>query len=88
MDFKEMLLLAQMGNEAAVIMLLEMYKPLLIKNAILNVYADNREIIADGVPEVEGYMEMVLPNMEENELFKNELLEIVVDVTKFLPEIA
>lgn len=36
MDFKEMLLLAQMGNEAAVIMLLEMYKPLLIKNAILN----------------------------------------------------
>lgn len=36
MDFKEMLLLAQMGNEAAVIMLLEIYKPLLIKNAILN----------------------------------------------------
>lgn len=36
MDFKELLLLAQMGNEAAVIMLLEMYKPLLIKNAILN----------------------------------------------------
>lgn len=27
-------------------------------------------------------------NREENGLFKNELLEIVVDVTEFLPEIA
>ena len=54
----------------------------------MDVYADNREIIADGVPEIEAYMEMVLPNMEENELFKNELLEIVVDVTEFLPETA
>ena len=26
-------------------------------------------------------MNMVFPDMEENELFKNELLEIVVDVT-------
>ena len=51
----------------------------------MDVYADNREIIADGVLEIEAYMEMVLPNMEENELFKNELLEIVVDVTEFLP---
>lgn len=54
----------------------------------MDVYADNREIIADGVPEIEAYMEMVLPNMEENELFKNELLKIVVDVTEFLPETA
>ena len=52
----------------------------------MDVYADNREIIADGVPEIEAYMEMVLPNMEESELFKNELLKIVVDVTEFLPE--
>ena len=54
----------------------------------MDVYADNREIIADGVPEIEEYMNMVLPDMEENELFKNELLEIVVDVTGFLPETA
>jgi integrase len=53
-----------------------------------DVYADNREIIADGVPEIEEYMNMVFPDMEENELFKNELLEIVVDVTGFLPETA
>ena len=31
---------------------------------------------------------MVFPDMEENELFKNELLEIVVYVTGFLPETA
>ena len=31
---------------------------------------------------------MVFPDMEENELFKNELLEIVVDVTEFLPRTA
>jgi len=33
-------------------------------------------------------MNMVFPDMEENELFKNELLKIVVDVTEFLPRIA
>lgn len=36
MDFKEILLLAKMGNETAIITMLEMYKPLLIKNAIIN----------------------------------------------------
>lgn len=36
MNFKEMLLLAKTGRESAVIDLLEMYKPLLIKYAIIN----------------------------------------------------
>jgi hypothetical protein len=31
-------------------------------------------------------MKEVLPNMEEKESFKKELLEIVMDVTEFLPE--
>ena len=31
MDFKDLLLLAKAGNESAIIMLLEMYKPLLIR---------------------------------------------------------
>ena len=31
---------------------------------------------------------MVFPDMEENELFKNELLGSGVDVTGFLPETA
>ena len=52
----------------------------------MDVYADNRGIIADGVPEIEAYMKEVLPNPEETEIFKKELLEIVVDVTEFLPD--
>ncbi len=52
----------------------------------MDVYADNRGIIVDGVPEIEAYMKEVLPNMEEKESFKKELLEIVMDVTEFLPE--
>ncbi len=51
----------------------------------MDVYADNRGIIADGVPEIEAYMKEVLPNLEEIERFKMELLEIVVDVTEYLP---
>ena len=34
---------------------------------IMNVYADNRGIIADGVSEMEEYMKEVLPNPEEIE---------------------
>ncbi len=52
----------------------------------MDVYADNRGIIADGVPEIEEYMKEVLPNPEETEIFKKELLEIVVNVTEFLPD--
>ena len=36
MNFKEMLLEAKAGNKPAVIALLEMYKPLLVKYAIIN----------------------------------------------------
>ena len=36
MNFKEMLLQAKAGREPAVIDLLEMYKPLLVKYAIIN----------------------------------------------------
>ena len=36
MNFKELLLQAKEGKEAAVIDLLEMYKPLLVKYAIIN----------------------------------------------------
>jgi hypothetical protein len=50
-----------------------------------DVYADNRGIIADGVPEIEEYVKEVLPNLKEMESFKKELLEIVVDATEFLP---
>lgn len=36
MDFKELLLQAKAGRETAMISILEMYKPLLIKNSIIN----------------------------------------------------
>lgn len=36
MNFKEMLLQAKAGRESSVMDLLEMYKPLLVKNAIIN----------------------------------------------------
>lgn len=78
------LLLKEEFNPKAVSKLMGHAKELIT----MDVYADNREIIADEVPEIEEYMKMVLPNMEENELFKNELLEIVVDVTEFLPRTA
>lgn len=35
MDFKNLLIQAKAGHEEAVIVLLEMYRPLLIKNAII-----------------------------------------------------
>ena len=52
---------------------------------IMDVYADNRGIIEDGMPEIEAYMKEVLPNLEEIERFKMEWLEIVMDVTEYLP---
>lgn len=52
----------------------------------IDVYGDNRGIIIDGVPEIEAYIKDVLPNIEEIEEFKKELLEIVVEVADLLPE--
>lgn len=40
MSFREMLLRAKAGDEKAKLELLEKYKPLLIKNSILNGYFD------------------------------------------------
>lgn len=51
-------------------------------------YGDNKNIIADGVPEIEAYMQEVLPDPEAEKRFKEELLEIVPDVSQFLPDIA
>lgn len=51
----------------------------------MDVYGDNKGIIADGVPEIEEYMKEVLPNPGEKERFKRELLEIMIDVTEFFP---
>ena len=76
------LLLKESFNPKAVSKLMGHAKELIT----MDVYADNRGIIADGVPEIEEYMKEVLPNLEEIEIFKKELLEIVVDVTEFLSD--
>jgi integrase len=52
----------------------------------MDVYGDNRGIIADGVPEIEEYMEEVLPHADDRENFQNELLDIVIDVSEFLTD--
>lgn len=51
----------------------------------MNVYGDNQNIIADGVPEIEVYMKEVLPDQEAEKRFRQELPEIVPGVSEFLP---
>lgn len=53
----------------------------------MDVYGDNRNIIADGVPEIETFMKEVLPDLENREQFKRELLQILPDVSQFLPDV-
>jgi len=53
----------------------------------MDIYGDNKNIISDGVPEIEAYMKDVLPDLEAEKQFKEELLEIVMDITEFLPVI-
>ena len=76
------LLLKEAFNPKAVSKLMGHAKELIT----MDVYADNKGIIADGVPEIEEYMKEVLPNLREIESFKKELLEIVADVKEFLPD--
>ena len=52
----------------------------------MDVYGDNSNIIEDGVPEINAYLEAVSPNLKEMRRFKEELLEVTVDVTEWLPE--
>lgn len=40
----------------------------------------------NGLPDIEEYMKEVLPNLEEIESLKKGLLEIVVEITEFLPD--
>lgn len=53
----------------------------------MDTYGDNTNIIADGVSEIEAYMKEVLPDPEKEKRFKQELLEIVLDVSEYLPDI-
>lgn len=51
----------------------------------MDVYGDNKGIIADGVPEMLDFMEEVLPKQEQQEEFRESLLDIVIDASQYLP---
>lgn len=50
----------------------------------MDVYGDNKGIIADGVPEIVDFMEEVLPKQEQQEEFKESLLDIVIDTDRYI----
>ena len=52
----------------------------------MDVYGDNKNIIRDGVPEIEDFIEDVLPKQEEQEKFKESLLDVVLDPEELLPK--
>lgn len=50
----------------------------------MNVYGDNQNIIDDGVPEIESFINDVLPDAEQMDELKKELLENVIDVSVYI----
>ncbi len=46
----------------------------------------SQELIIDGVPELQAFIDEVLPSPEEEVRFQQELLEIVVDTTEYIHE--
>lgn len=51
----------------------------------MDTYGDNRNIIIDGVPEMEAYIKEVLPDQKAEKWLQEEALEFVPDVSKFFP---
>ena len=51
----------------------------------MDVYGDNKGILADGVSEIEAYIEEVVPK-DEDEILQEELLDVLVDVQEYLSE--
>ena len=76
------LLLKESFNPKAVLKLMGHAKEIIT----MDIYGDNKNIIADGIPEIEAYMEAVLPDSEKEQLFRQELLEIVVDVSEYIQQ--
>ena len=52
----------------------------------MDVYSDNKNILADGVPEIEAYMKDVLCEADREGKFKQELLEILPDINQFIQD--
>lgn len=53
----------------------------------IDVYGDNKGIISEGVPEITEYMEDVLPTISQEDSFKQELLEVVIDTSEYMKEV-
>jgi hypothetical protein len=51
----------------------------------IDVYGDNKEMTAEGIPELETFMEEVMPKQEEQVRFREDLLDIEIDVREYLP---
>lgn len=51
----------------------------------MDVYGDNNGIIADGVPEMQSFMEEVLPRTEQQKEVENDLLDVVIDMQEYMP---
>ena len=48
----------------------------------MDVYGDNMEIIADGVPEIEEFMQEVLPDVQADGV--NDQTDILPDIDRYL----
>jgi hypothetical protein len=51
----------------------------------IDVYGDNKEMTAERIPELEAFMEEVIPKQEEQVRFREDLLDIEIDVREYLP---
>lgn len=49
----------------------------------IDTYGDNRNIIADEIPELENFIQEVMPELEDDEI-REEVLNAVVDPTEYL----
>ena len=50
----------------------------------IDIYGDNKNIIADCIPEITDFLEEVLPQKEEVILDREELLDIVIDTSEYI----
>jgi integrase len=51
----------------------------------MDVYGDNKEMTAECIPELEAFMEEVMPRQAEQVRFREDLLDIEIDVREYLP---
>jgi hypothetical protein len=53
----------------------------------IDVYGDNKEMTAERIPELEAFMEEVTPKQKEQVRFREDLLDVEIDVREYLPAV-